>query len=419
MRRYPFLPPGDHGWTPYVWLIYLSFFFIHPIQGDYGPVGWAATGAVVAVFLPLYFWGYWDKGRRPLLAALAIAALGAVSSPWNHGGSVFFIYAAGYLGFTGSQRFAVRCLGGLLAWVALEAWIFDLPTFFWVVGLVFTALIGSINIHYAEIQRRNEALRRSHEEIERLAKVAERERIGRDLHDLLGHTLSLVALKAELAGKLLARDPERAAAEIADVERISRQALKEVREAVIGYRAEGLAAELERADAALAAAGIECRREVEEISLGPDADRALAFALREAVTNVIRHSGAGACTVRVAAGTGGGARLEVVDDGRGGEIAEGAGLAGMRERAEALGGRVERDGGAGCRIVVTLPRRPESDAAYPVRPEPAARGPGRPAGEEGGRSRPGGADPPPAEPERGAGSRRTSLPPAAPAESRG
>lgn len=233
----------------------------------------------------------------------------------------------------------------------------------------------------AEVHRRNEALRRSDEEIERLAKVAERERIGRDLHDLLGHTLSLIALKAELAGKLLRREPDRAAAEIADVERISRDALREVREAVIGYRADGLAAELARAEASLEAAGIELRRGGEELTLDADADRVLAFALREAVTNVIRHSGAGSCTVRLER-SGGDVRLEVADDGRGGADPEGAGLAGMRERAQALGGRVERDGHEGCRIVVVLPSRaaPRDRTAvpHPAVPHPAAASPAAP-----------------------------------------
>ena len=121
---------------------------------------------------------------------------------------------------------------------------------------IFTLLIGAVCIRSAEVQRANARLRMAQEEVERLAKTAERERIARDLHDLLGHTLSLITLKAELAGKLVERDPERAGREIREVERISREALREVRTAVAGYRSEGLQAEMGRARLALEAAGV-------------------------------------------------------------------------------------------------------------------------------------------------------------------
>jgi len=357
-RRYPFLPPDPQlGWTPYVWLVYLAFFLLGPLFAGGGVREWVASLAVVAAFLPLYFLGYWQNGRRVVLVAAAIALLGAVSVPWNFGGSVFFIYAAAFLGYAGPPRVAVRWLLVLLAILGLESWLLSLHPTAWITGLVFSALIGGIGIHDAEVKRRNQALARSHAEIERLAQVAERERIGRDLHDLLGHTLSLVTLKAELAGRLLPRDPAAAAVEIRDVERISRQALREVREAVLGYRAEGLAAEMERAEAALAAAGVACERTVEAVDLDPDTDRALALVLREAVTNVVRHAGARHCHLTLA-WEGAGLRLEVADDGRGGGGPEGSGLSGIRERVTALGGRVLRDGAGGTRLTVHLPRRP-------------------------------------------------------------
>ena len=228
-------------------------------------------------------------------------------------------------------------------------------------------------MHYADVSRRDETLRRSQEEVERLAQVAERERIGRDLHDLLGHTLSLITLKSELAGKLLARDGEggdsrgAAAREVADIETISRRALSEVRQAVQGYRSGGLAAEIDHAAAALASTGLECRRSVADAALAaataePLRERALCFVLREAVTNVLRHAAASRCEIALAV-AGGELRLEVRDDGRGGTAPEGFGLAGMRERLASLGGRLERSGDGGTRLTAVVPLDADPGAA--------------------------------------------------------
>ena len=146
-----------------------------------------------------------------------------------------------------------------------------------------------------------EKLRKADEEIEHLAKVAERERIARDLHDLLGHTLSLITLKAELARKLVDRDPQRAKQEMLDVEQTSRAALADVREAISGYRGEGLAAELVRARKTLETAGITVDCEFDQLPLTPAQETVLALALREAVTNVVRHAQAQRCKVSTAA----------------------------------------------------------------------------------------------------------------------
>ena len=150
---------------------------------------------------------------------------------------------------------------------------------------VFSLVIGGVCIHGAEVKRANARLRMAQEEVERLAKTAERERIARDLHDVLGHTLSLITLKSELAGKLVGRDPERAGREIREVERISREALREVRTAVAGYRSEGLQAEMGRARLALESAGVRLEYFAAAGGAGPRAETVLALAMREAVTN--------------------------------------------------------------------------------------------------------------------------------------
>jgi two-component system sensor histidine kinase DesK len=184
----------------------------------------------------------------------------------------------------------------------------------------------------------------------------ERERIARDLHDVLGHTLSLIVLKAELASKLTETDPARAAREIRDVEQVSRKALAEVREAIRGYRGT-LEDEIARAGSLLRAGGIHAELAIQLLPMGRGAEEALALALREAVTNTVRHAAAATCTVRVSA-AGGVCTLVVEDDGRGGIGAEGHGLRGMRERVEALGGSVVWECHGGTTLTVTVPFSP-------------------------------------------------------------
>ena len=248
------------------------------------------TAASAAIFLPLYFYGHWVSGTRLLLVIAPIALLGAIVTPWNPGASVFFIYGAAFLGDTGAPREASRRLAILLALMMVEAWWLGWPVRVWIAPLVVGAAIGGANIHFAEVRRKDASLRVAHQAVEEMARIAERERIGRDLHDLLGHTLSVIVLKSELASKLADRDPARAAAEIRDVERISREALAEVRKAVRGYRSEGLLDEVANAERVLVAAGITPEIAVVPANLPPEEDRALAYALREAVTNVVRHA---------------------------------------------------------------------------------------------------------------------------------
>ena len=218
------------------------------------------------------------------------------------------------------------------------------------------------------------------EEIERLATVAERERIARDLHDLLGHTLSVITLKSELAAKLAPHDPARAAGEMRDVERISRDALSEVRSAVRGYRAQGLEGGARERPRGALLRGRKLLTTTRSPSRSPRRRRAPSrWRLREAVTNVVRHAGAARCAVRLRQEEGG-VRLEVCDDGRGGTGPEGAGLSGMRERVGALGGLVTRDGRGrhpshrlfarrGPRLKETLQARTRGLAAEPALPD--------------------------------------------------
>jgi two-component system sensor histidine kinase DesK len=222
-------------------------------------------------------------------------------------------------------------------------------------ALVFSSIVGITNIRNAEDTVLTAKLRMAHEEVERIAKVAERERIARDLHDVLGHTLSLIVLKSELASKLADRDPAAAATEIRDVEAIARGALHELREAVTGYKSAGITAELDRAKMMLETAGVKVETHAGAVRLAPTHEGVLALAIREAVTNVVRHAEAHAVQLQLAQ-TNGTCRFEIADDGRGSSVVfEGNGLAGMRQRIEALGGTMRRETQNGTRLILTLP----------------------------------------------------------------
>jgi len=346
----------DLGWTPYAWVIYIVPFMITPLfVSRYATAGgWALFLSATAVFLTLYFRSYWVTGRELILVAAAMLAMGIALWPVAYGAGAFFIYASGSIGTHQSTKIATRGVAMVTLIVVVEAWL--LPMAIWNAAwpLVFSIIVGAINIHFSQVGRSNARLRLAHDEIEHLAKVAERERIARDLHDLLGHTLSLVILKSELATKLADRDPERAREEIRDVERIARDALAQVRSAVSGYRSGGLENEITHARNALATAGVALETETSKTQLPPAHEAVLALALREAVTNIVRHAGARRCRIALHA-TPAQCTLRVSDDGRGGSAPFGSGLSGMRERVEVLGGTLMRDGRSGTTLVVTLP----------------------------------------------------------------
>jgi two-component system, NarL family, sensor histidine kinase DesK len=236
---------------------------------------------------------------------------------------------------------------------AVTGLLVDAPPFFLLVAVVITLLVGSVNLHYSQQGRAQSKLRLAHEEIEQLAAIAERERIARDLHDVLGHTLSLIVLKAELAVKLSAIDPERAAREMHDVEDVARRTLQDVRLAIRGYRTT-LPEEMDRARSMLKAARISGDIAAPAVRLSQNVEEALALVLREAVTNVVRHSGASRCSTSVSCDDGF-VTLDVRDDGRGTSAAPGLGLRGIRERIEFMGGTVRINGSRGMHLSASLP----------------------------------------------------------------
>jgi two-component system, NarL family, sensor histidine kinase DesK len=345
----------EPGWVPYIWLAYLTFFLWDPIVNHIGWREWTLTAMGLAAFLCFYFSFFSTYKPWNLISVAGIALLGVLFAPFNPGAACFFIYACSMVPFgVETELAAAGAIATLVGTAFLESWLLHVNNGFLFPATFLSTFIGAGNVYFAQRNRNIEKLRRANEEIEHLAKVAERERIARDLHDVLGHTLSLITLKSELAGKLIDRDPAQAKAEIRDVEHTARHALSEVRQAIGGYRSKGLTAEIKQAMTTLQTAGVEVDLQSASIELPATQESVLALSLREAVTNVLRHARATHCSLRLERSNGH-CRLEIADDGRGGHQIEGNGLRGMRERVEALGGNLHRDTTKGTRLQITLP----------------------------------------------------------------
>jgi two-component system sensor histidine kinase DesK len=323
--------------------------------------GLAAFVALYWSLMPPGDWltrrGYrWILGGVALLPVIAIALLLAGAPSSFTALFVYFVAAAGILlpAWPALAVVAVTALGVGIGTAVTGADTSEVAT--WVLTIV---SIGAIMAAFGRIVRGNRELRKAREELANLAVSEERLRIARDLHDLLGHSLSVIALKSELAAKLLAQDPKRAGSELADIQSVSRQALAEVREAVEGYRNVPLSDALDGARAAFTAAGIAYDVDDGDIAVPPEVEAVLAWAVREGTTNVVRHSDAERVSIHVHRGQET-AEVEIEDDGnaRSNGSSGGSGLIGLTERAEAVRGTVEagsrREGGFRLRVTVPL-----------------------------------------------------------------
>jgi len=355
----PVAPSYSRRWLPFVWLAYLGFLFL-PLSWPLPLNSWLGPTLVsLPVFLALYFVHHLPSRRASFLEPLAIALLGFVLTPFNPFANVYLIYSASLAPFAlpGVWR-PVLYMCALIAVFAAELFWINVPVPLLIIGVTVVAMPAAClgNVFFIEGMRKSRALRESSEQIRRLAAIAERERIGRDLHDLLGHTLSLIAIKSELAERLVHRDAESAAREIADVKNIARETLKEVRSAVSGIRSAELEGALAAARALLESSKVELTTRRSDGVLPAALENTIAMILREAVTNVHRHAGASHVNVDILAG-GSVAELIVTDDGRGGISEHGNGLKGIAERVKESGGSLEirSPAGRGTVLAVRLP----------------------------------------------------------------
>ncbi|MGH9128897.1 MAG: sensor histidine kinase [Acidimicrobiales bacterium] len=395
----------------FVWLGYLAYPIVGLAESRDSALHMSLTLLVAAVGVGCYVSLF--TRQSPLSPATAetwaaLAGLSAVAvglTVFDGPDWVYLLYFVGTgAGMLLATRQFVPVFVAALGALALVLWLTgsDPATIGYSAGGMFG--IGALINAFRRALVSNLALHTAREELARLAVADERLRFARDLHDLLGHSLSVIALKAELAGRLLGHSPEQAAAEVAasagvaaaevaDIESVAREALAEVREAVGGYRQAGLSAEVASARSALAAAGIELRLSgIHDAALTPEVEEAAAWVLREGTTNVVRHSSASSCSISVEVGTeevvvavadnGAGGRAgpdgaggRPSPDGAGGSLAKsgapvrgeaggGHGLLGLSERVAAIGGRLRAGGneGSGFLLEATIPTGPGAGA---------------------------------------------------------
>ncbi len=350
-----------------IWRLYASFWLVcllfpilllvqTPVQG--WPLLIAATGLLL--FTTVYFWVIWphplrDPARRfslrvsvGLILSLTILVLLLTA---RYGDAFLWLYLgvsaiAGLILSFRNAAIAVMALTLLTLGISL-AMNGVMNTFNWLRLIPLLLLVRGLGLDMVGFVRLSDALRelqRTREALARQAVTEERLRMARDLHDLLGHTLSLITLKSELAGRLVEKDPQKALQEIREVEQVARQALREVREAASGYRQPSLPGELEGARQMLEAAGIACRIDNEAGALPPNVEAVLAWVVREGVTNVIRHSRAQQCSIQMNT-TSTDVQVEISNDGYLQEdqpiTQTGSGLSGLTERVRDFGGAVE------------------------------------------------------------------------------
>ena len=336
-----------------VWLAFIVFPLANAIGKKGTPLEEILVIAGAAVFVAAYVvlvlqWRNHPRTPTPLLLFGVMLAVSAALTIWQASGWGFlFTYCAACAALVTAGGFwgVVAC--AVLAGVCSAVGGADGGT---VIGFVASSAgVGMLMLVMRDLRVRNMELNEARAELASNAVAEERERFARDLHDLLGHSLSVIALKAELAGRLLADGPVDAANEVAEVEQVARTALGEVRDAVSGYRQPTLDGELAGARMALSAAGIEADVEESRVLLDPAVEAILAWAVREGATNVIRHSGARHCSFKITASLTD-AGVEVIDDGGGGGGGgggRGGGGGGGRGRGGGRGGGGDRARGGG------------------------------------------------------------------------
>ncbi|HYW25691.1 MAG TPA: sensor histidine kinase [Terriglobales bacterium] len=356
---------GRYAWATmgFAWLILLAI-----------PAGSLASGGSPRViagealglvgFMVVYGW-FWLRvrpwaaargGELALIALTTFATLLVLADPgrwWP-----LPAYLAAVAGALSPPRRAAIGVAGVALIVVALGWINGQDALSVAESAVGLAVLGVVVLATTELISTNVQLRAARAEIGRLAVSDERLRFARDLHDVLGQSLSLIVLKAGLSVRLAEAGDERAHAEMADVEQVALDALQQVRDVVVAYRQPSLDDELRASSRLLEAAGIRCVLHGTVEAAPPAVDTALGWAVREGVTNVVRHSGARCCTIAVQRQPDA-VRLEIADDGRSAAAAigaEGNGLRGLRERLVALSGELTaRSSPAGFVLTVTIP----------------------------------------------------------------
>lgn len=358
LKIHHFLLPQDEdvGSSAYVNLLFLSLFFgnlyFWPVHG----VEIALVIAGLITFLVVYFRAFSAQGYELIFCIAAICLIGIGLSEINIGASIFFIYASAFCGQFDNREKSFRSLLSVLVLTGVYAFITDKSSYFWIPAMFMSGTFGLLSIQTSEVLKKNKELKKSQLETKQLAKIAERERISRDLHDLLGHSLSVITLKSELAGKMLDKGVslEKIRAEMSAVEVLSRKTLAQVRDAVKGYNTATINGELLQAKVATDAANIELISNIEVMLFSSKIESELALIIREAITNIIRHAETEKAWVALTQ-TAAHLILQISDQGQMTTNKEQSGMVNMRTRINHIGGTMKVENTPNTQLLFTVP----------------------------------------------------------------
>lgn len=341
----------------FVWLIFSAFFFFPLTFQPVSPAEILLNILLYALLLGLAVWCMYSTGRRAIIAAVVIVAIATATAGFNSGSNVFYGYAAFFIAMDVMRLKAILAFFIIIGCHFFAAFTFDLmETYYLIPGIVPMIGLTFFGIVYREAMIHAEKERKSQAQLEHLAKVAERERIARDLHDVLGHTLSSIALKSQLAEKLgNINDVDGALREIKEVSQIASTALFEVRQAITGYKARTLDQQLQSLLKHLRDKGMDVRVNCDFSSLTAKAEAALLLIITEAVTNILRHSDGSSVTLSTDI-MDENFQFRICDNGSVERIIKGNGLNGIDERLAELSGEMIINTDKGMCLTVTIGR---------------------------------------------------------------
>lgn len=343
-----------HAW---IYLFNLGFYLLPMVLFPYTVTEIALLLVAMLTFIGLYFYCFHLPPQRMALPILGMYVIACMVTPWNAGSVAIFSFVGFFLGFAYRWPIALGFIAVVIATLAVFQWgigtHWDLFFYYGSVIVVMVGIFGRVE----RLRQRHAAVeRKSAEEIERLATSVERERIARDLHDILGHTLSSIVLKSDLAQAQLGQQQYDAASQqLSELSDIARSSLSQVRQSVSGYKHSGLALELKRLEQRLHDAGFRTDILGNPPVLDSQRETALVLAITELVTNIIRHSCGQLCTIHFdeAADV---YRVQVADNGNPAEMKNGNGLLGVQQRMQELGGSVDVSAKQGYQVAIQLPK---------------------------------------------------------------
>lgn len=313
---------------------------------------------IYLVFLALYELAIRSNAHNAWRPILGLIVLSVIAAPLTPGSGTFFSYIGFLLGFFCSTRQWLVFTGLLIGLITTLQFLVNYPFVYFAFGAI-TGLVTIGIVGFTERVRYDSRIsqQKSREEVEQLAIIAERERIARDLHDILGHTLSSIALKAELAEKLLTQEKQDAAKQhLSELHQIARNSLSLVRQTVSGYKHRGLSGEVMELCERLRQKGfiVELNGEIPQLSAR--AETAVILALTELTTNILRHSKGDHCQIEFSKHCDK-IQVRMRDNGAVNALTPGNGLRGIQERLHAIAGEMQSSVHKGCEFIISLPSR--------------------------------------------------------------